>query len=218
MALALFDLDNTLLAGDSDYLWGVFLVEKGLVDGSLYQSANDRFYRQYAEGCLDIHEFLNFALSPLASIELELLLQLQSEFMQSRIREIMTLSGQRKVDEHRANGDTTLIITATNRFVTEPIAAAFGVDALIATEPEMRDGKYTGKVAGTPSFQHGKITRLETWMQEHNENLRDSWFYSDSHNDLPLLEQVSHPVAVDPDKKLRDIARLRGWTITSFRN
>jgi HAD superfamily hydrolase (TIGR01490 family) len=218
MGLALFDLDNTLLAGDSDYLWGCFLVEKGLVDGELYQQANDRFYKEYAEGRLDIHEFLNFALTPLASFEITLLQALQREFMETRIREIMTSTGQRKVDEHRAKGDITLIITATNRFVTEPIAAAFGVDELIATEPEMLNGKYTGKVAGTPSFQHGKITRLQVWMQEHGENLENSWFYSDSHNDLPLLEQVSHPVAVDPDKQLQQIASERGWPITSFRS
>lgn len=218
MALALFDLDNTLLAGDSDYLWGCFLVEKGLVDGEVYKQANDRFYQDYAEGRLDIHEFLNFALTPLASFELELLQSLQHEFMATRIREIMTRTGQHKIDEHRANGDTILIITATNRFVTAPIAAAFGVDDLIATEPEIHNGKYTGRVAGTPSFQHGKIVRLQAWMQEHDENLENSWFYSDSHNDLPLLEQVSHPVAVDPDKQLQQIASQRGWPITSFRN
>jgi HAD superfamily hydrolase (TIGR01490 family) len=218
MALALFDLDNTLLAGDSDYLWGVFLVEKGLVDGELYRTANERFYKEYAEGRLDIHEFLNFALSPLASFELERLQTLHREFMQTRIRGIMTRIGQNKVNEHKAKGDATLIITATNRFVTEPIAAAFGVDDLIATEPEMHNGKYTGRVAGTPSFQHGKITRLQTWMESHDQNLDDSWFYSDSHNDLPLLEQVSHPVAVDPDQKLLQIAQQRGWPIVSFRD
>jgi HAD superfamily hydrolase (TIGR01490 family) len=218
MALALFDLDNTLLAGDSDYLWGVFLVDKGLVDGELYKTANERFYKQYAEGLLDIHEFLNFALSPLARIELEVLQTLHQEFMQTRIREIMTQTGQNKVDEHKAKGDTTLIITATNRFVTQPIAAAFGVDDLIATEPEMQNGRYTGRVAGTPSFQQGKIKRLQAWMESHDQNLADSWFYSDSHNDLPLLEQVSHPVAVDPDQKLQQIAEQRGWPIISFRD
>jgi len=218
MGLALFDLDNTLLAGDSDYLWGVFLVDKGLVDGELYRTANERFYKEYAEGRLDIHEFLNFALTPLASFETELLLELQREFMDTRIRQIMTSTGRNKVDEHKARGDTTLIITATNRFVTQPIAAAFGVDDLIATEPEMRDGKYTGRVAGTPSFQHGKITRLQAWMQAHGASLENSWFYSDSHNDLPLLEQVSHPVAVDPDTQLQQIASDRGWPIISFRD
>jgi HAD superfamily hydrolase (TIGR01490 family) len=218
MPLALFDLDNTLLAGDSDYLWGCFLVEKGLVDGRLYQQANDRFYAEYAEGRLDIHEFLNFALTPLATFDTELLTRLHEEFMQGSIRDIMTRAGQEKVAEHKAMGHTTLIITATNSFVTAPIAQAFAVDHLIATEPEIINGKYTGKVAGVPSFQHGKITRLQAWMQAHNETLEDSWFYSDSHNDLPLLEQVSHPVAVDPDKQLARIAGERGWQITSFRN
>lgn len=218
MALALFDLDNTLLAGDSDYLWGVFLADKGLVDAELYRTTNERFYQQYAEGLLDIHEFLNFALSPLARIEPELLQTLQGEFVKTRILDIMTSTGQEKVNEHKARGDTTVIITATNRFVTEAIAAAFGVDDLIATEPEMINGRYTGRVAGTPSFQRGKITRLQTWMESNNQNLDDSWFYSDSHNDIPLLEQVSHPVAVDPDPHLEQTARERGWPITSFRN
>ncbi len=218
MALALFDLDNTLLAGDSDYLWGVFLASKGLVDTEFYQTTNERFYQDYAEGRLDIHEFLNFALSPLASFDLDLLQSLHREYMDSQIRAIMTATGQSKIDEHRASGDTTLIITATNRFVTAPIAEAFGVDDLIATEPEMRDGKYTGRVAGIPSFQHGKITRLQEWMQAHDETLDNSWFYSDSHNDLPLLEQVSHPVAVDPDKSLAKTAAERGWPIISFRD
>lgn len=218
MALALFDLDNTLLAGDSDYLWGVFLVEKGLVDGELYRTANERFYQDYAAGRLDIHEFLNFALSPLAKFDLDQLQSLHREYMDKQICAIMTATGQRKIDEHRARGDTTLIITATNRFVTAPIATAFGVDDLIATEPEMQNGRYTGRVAGTPSFQHGKITRLQEWMQAHDENLEDSWFYSDSHNDLPLLEQVSHPVAVDPDETLAATASERGWPIVSFRD
>lgn len=218
MTLALFDLDNTLLAGDSDYLWGCFLVEKGLVDGELYRQANARFYAQYAEGKLDIHEFLNFALTPLAKFELETLADLHREFMAQNIRSIMTAVGRDKINEHRALGHTTLIITATNRFVTEPIAREFGVDDLIATEPEIKHGKYTGRVAGTPSFQHGKITRLEDWMQARGETLEDSWFYSDSHNDLPLLERVSHPVAVDPDASLKQIAGARGWPITSFRD
>ncbi len=218
MSLALFDLDNTLLAGDSDYLWGVFLVEKGLVDGALYREANERFYRQYADGELDIHEFLNFSLSPLAQIDTDTMQALHGEFMTQHIRPLMTALGQEKIAQHKELGDTTLIITATNRFVTEPIARAFGVDALIATEPEMRDGRYTGRVAGTPSFQHGKITRLQQWMDEHGETLEDSTFYSDSHNDLPLLELVEQPVAVDPDDTLKAVAERHGWPVISFRD
>ena len=217
MSLALFDLDNTLLAGDSDYLWGVFLVEKGLVDGELYKAANEKFYQQYADGELDIHEFLNFSLNPLSQIPMPTLAALHEEFMDKHIRPLMTSLGKEKIEQHKELGDTTLIITATNRFVTEPIARAFGVDDLIATEPEIVDGRYTGKVAGTPCFQQGKITRLQQWMQTHDETLEDSTFYSDSHNDLPLLNIVEQPVAVDPDPQLEKTATENGWPVISFR-
>ena len=218
MPLALFDLDNTLLAGDSDYLWGCYLVDKGLVDGQLYKEANERFYREYAEGRLDIHEFLNFALQPLADNDPVVLRSLHREFMDSRVRPIMARRGQELIARHKADGDRTVIITATNSFVTGPIARAFGVDDLIATEPEIIDGHYTGKVAGIPCFQHGKIEKLHAWLEQAGIEVGDSWFYSDSHNDLPLLEEVVHPVAVDPDDQLRAVASKRGWPITSFRD
>ncbi len=218
MSLALFDLDNTLLAGDSDYLWGVFLVEKGLVDGELYKAANEKFYQQYADGELDIHEFLNFSLNPLSQIPMPTLAGLHEEFMDQQIRPLMTALGREKIEQHKELGDTTLIITATNRFVTEPIARAFGVDDLIATEPEIIDGRYTGRVAGTPCFQRGKITRLQQWMEANGETLEDSTFYSDSHNDLPLLNIVEQPVAVDPDPQLEKTATDNGWPVISFRD
>ena len=218
MSLALFDLDNTLLAGDSDYLWGCFLVAKGLVDGRLYEEANERFYREYAEGRLDIHEFLHFALQPLADNDPALLQSLHREFMEQHIRPIMTRRGMELMHEHRDRGHRTVIITATNSFVTGPIAQAFGTDDLIATEPEIIDGRYTGEVAGVPCFQRGKIEKLHAWLETAGVDLGDSWFYSDSHNDLPLLEEVTHPVAVDPDDRLRAIAVERGWEITSFRD
>ncbi|MFC1589648.1 HAD family hydrolase [Pseudomonadota bacterium] len=217
MALALFDLDNTLLAGDSDYLWGCFLSDKGLVDRALYEQANLRFYEQYKQGTLDIHEFLNFALTPLAENDFDRLQGFHAEFMSSSIREIMTETGQARINHHRQQGDTIVIITATNSFVTGPIAKAFGADHLIATEPEIIDGQYTGKVAGTPCFQHGKITKLNEWLEQTGKNLEGSYFYSDSHNDLPLLEQVAYPVAVDPDDQLKAIAQERNWKIESFR-
>jgi HAD superfamily hydrolase (TIGR01490 family) len=217
MPLALFDLDNTLLAGDSDYLWGCFLVDRGLVDRQLYEQANDRFYKEYAEGRLDIHEFLNFALQPLAEIDADTLRSLHREFMETSIRPIMTAAGRDKIAMHQQRGDHIVIITATNSFVTGPIAEAFGVADLIATEPERIDGRYTGRVAGTPCFQHGKIERLHDWLQTSGMNMEGSWFYSDSHNDLPLLETVAHPVAVDPDPQLQATAEQRGWQITSFR-
>lgn len=218
MSLALFDLDNTLLAGDSDYLWGCFLVDQGLVDGKIYEEANERFYREYAEGRLDIHEFLNFALQPLAENDTSVLQSLHREFMEKHIQPIMTRRGRGLIAEHSRKGDHTVIITATNSFVTAPIAQAFGVDDLIATEPEIIDGRYTGKVAGIPCFQHGKIEKLHAWLDTSGIDFDGSWFYSDSHNDLPLLEEVAHPVAVDPDDQLRAIAVERGWSITSFRS
>jgi HAD superfamily hydrolase (TIGR01490 family) len=218
MSLALFDLDNTLLAGDSDYLWGCFLVDRGLVDKQLYEEANQRFYHQYTEGTLDIHEFLNFALQPLANNDAQVLRSFHQAFMEQYIRPIMTRLGQEMIDKHRQQGDHPVIITATNSFVTGPIARAFGVSNLIATEPEIINGRYTGKVTGTPCFQHGKIERLHAWLEQMKMDFEDSWFYSDSHNDLPLLEAVARPVAVDPDDSLRAISAERGWPITSFRN
>jgi HAD superfamily hydrolase (TIGR01490 family) len=217
MSLALFDLDNTLLAGDSDYLWGCFLVDKGLVDKQLYEEANERFYHEYKQGKLDIHEFLNFALQPLADNDAEVLQSLHQEFMATRIKPLMTRAGKELIAKHRSAGDHPVIITATNSFVTRPIAQAFGVEDLIATEPEIINGRYTGKVAGTPCFQRGKIERLRGWLEITGMDFANSWFYSDSHNDLPLLEEVAHPVAVDPDDTLRAIASERGWQITSFR-
>lgn len=218
MALALFDLDNTLLSDDSDYLWGCFLSDKGLVDKELYEQANLRFYQQYKQGTLDIFEFLHFALTPLAENDFDKLQTLHVEFMESLIRPVMTQAGQAKIKQHREQGDTLVIITATNSFVTAPIAKAFGVDHLIATEAEIVDGQYTGKVRGTPCFQQGKITKLNEWLETSGKNLQGSYFYSDSHNDLPLLEQVAHPIAVDPDDQLKAIAQERQWQIISLRN
>ena len=218
MPLALFDLDNTLLAGDSDYLWGCFLVEKGLVERQLYERANERFYRDYAAGNLDIHEYLNFALEPLAHNDPALLRSLHDEFMEKYIEPIMTPIGREQIARHTRRGDHAVIITATNSFVTAPIARAFGVSDLIATEPEVVDGRYTGRVDGVPCFQQGKIERLHAWLDATRMDFDNSWFYSDSHNDLPLLEEVANPVAVDPDDQLRAIAKERDWPITSFRS
>lgn len=217
MALALFDLDNTLLAGDSDYLWGCFLASKGLVDKHIYEEANLRFYEDYKQGTLDIHEFLSFALTPLAENDADDLRAMHEEFMEESIKPIMNPAGKDKVEEHRSNGDHLVIITATNSFVTGPIAHAFGINDLIATEPEMINGQYTGKIDGIPCFQDGKITKLNKWLENSSMNLEGSYFYSDSHNDLPLLEQVTFPVAVDPDKTLEKVANERGWPIQNFR-
>jgi HAD superfamily hydrolase (TIGR01490 family) len=217
MALALFDLDNTLLADDSDFLWGWFLVDNGLVDKATYDAANQRFYDEYKKGTLDIFEFLAFSLKPLTRFSPEKLAELHQAFMQKHILPAMTEKGLAQVQAHRDRGDFTLIITATNSFVTGPIAKAFKVDELIATEPEIIDGKYTGKVAGTPCFQEGKITRLKQWLENTSHDLENSTFYSDSHNDLALLELVENPVAVDPDQQLLTTARKQNWPVISFR-
>lgn len=217
MALALFDLDNTLLDGDSDYLWGCFLAEHGIVDAEAYESENQRFYDQYLEGSLDIHEFLRFQLKPLATHKRAQLEAWREQYLVEKIDPILLPRARALLDKHRAQGDQLLIITATNRFITEPIAKRYGVDQLLATEPEIVAGEYTGAVNGTPCFQTGKVEQLHNWLEKENQTLEGSWFYSDSHNDLPLLEQVEYPVAVDPDDKLKSHARAMGWPITSLR-
>lgn len=217
MKLAIFDLDNTLLFGDSDHMWGQFLIEQGLVQRESYERENDRFYREYRAGTLDIFEFLRFSLRPLAENPLDALLALRHQFVLSKIQPIITPASRALLRQHREAGHTLLIITATNHFITEPIAAALGVDDLIATDPEFKGGRFTGNVAGVPSFREGKVKRLEQWMAKRGANLADSWFYSDSHNDLPLLELVTHPVAVDPDETLMQHARAKGWPVISLR-
>jgi HAD superfamily hydrolase (TIGR01490 family) len=217
MSLALFDLDNTLLSGDSDYLWGQYLVDIGVVDGDAYEQANLRFYEDYKQGRLDIMAFLAFSLRPLAENEPAQLLRWREDFIEQRIRPLIGQPARDLVEQHREAGDTLLIITATNRFVTEPIAALLDIPHLIATEPEQRDGRFTGRVSGTPSFREGKVERLHAWLRSHGEQLHDASFYSDSHNDLPLLEQVGRPVAVDPDEALRRFAQRAGWPIISLR-
>ncbi|MCU7930830.1 MAG: HAD-IB family hydrolase [Candidatus Thiodiazotropha sp. (ex Codakia rugifera)] len=213
MALAIFDLDNTLLAGDSDYLWGEFLVEKGIVDGEEYRRENERFYEEYKAGRLDIIEFQRFSLKPLRDNRTEQLLDWRQEFLDSKISPIISQQARQLVENHKAAGDQLLIITATNSFITTPIARQFGIDDIIATEPEVLDGHYTGEVAGEPSFRDGKVNRLQSWLKERQQDLRGSFFYSDSHNDLPLLESVEYPIAVDPDETLTKIATERNWTI-----
>jgi HAD superfamily hydrolase (TIGR01490 family) len=218
MALAIFDLDNTLLGGDSDYLWGEFLVENKLVDGITYQQKNQDFYDQYLAGTMDIFEFLAFQLKPLADNSLEDLVRWREQYLQEKIDPIILQDGLALIKQHQQQGDKTLIITATNSFITAPIAEKLGIPNLIATEPEMADGLYTGNVAGTPSYQAGKVTRLNQWLEGHHLNLEGSYFYSDSHNDIPLLELVDHPVAVDADANLQAVATKQGWQVISLRH
>lgn len=218
MRLAIFDLDNTLIAGDSDHSWGEFLVQKKLVDEEVYRQANDRFYQDYKAGTLDIHEYLRFSLAPLARHSMIELDQFHAEFMAGIIEPMMQPKAFALLDSHRRQGDFLLIITATNGFVTRPIAQRLGVDDILATDPEIIDGRYTGNSLGVPCFQGGKVIRLEQWMNEKGFSLEDAFFYSDSINDLPLLEQVTHPVVVDGDERLTAIAQERGWKHISLRD
>jgi len=218
LTLAIFDLDNTLLAGDSDHAWGEFLVEEGMVDAEDYKQANDRFYQEYLNGELDIFHYQRFILQPLSRHNMEELEAWREDFMRKKVAPMMLDKAAKLLAEHREQGHTLMIITATNRFITEPIAHKLGVEHLIATEPELVNGRFTGEVAGTPSFQEGKVERLNDWLAGNGESLAGAWFYSDSRNDVPLLEKVENPVAVDPDPTLEEIARERGWPVMSLRD
>jgi HAD superfamily hydrolase (TIGR01490 family) len=214
MSLALFDLDHTLLRGDSDHAWGEYLAGQGAVDPGLFRAENERYYAAYVAGTLDIFEFLEqHQLKPLARYDRATLDRWHEGFMREKIAPLITASARELVEHHRARGDTLIVITSTNRFITAPIARAFDIPHLIATEPEERDGRFTGKVSGIPSYREGKVTRLREWMRANNRSLDDSWFYSDSHNDLPLLRLVTHPVAVNPDPELARHAASHGWKV-----
>ena len=220
MELVLFDLDNTLLAGDSDFEWAQFLIKRGVLDREVHEAANQVFYEQYKAGTLDIHAFLDFQLKPLSRHKREELDRWHREFMADHITPIMLPAATALVREHMARGALTAIVTATNSFVTGPIARAFGIPHLIATIPAAEDGEFTGKPRGLPSFREGKITRVEAWLESlglHWGSFAASYFYSDSLNDLPLLSCVTHPVAVDPDDTLRAHAVGAGWKVMSLR-
>lgn len=218
MRLALFDLDNTLLAGDSDFEWAQFLIDKGVLDREVYEARNQQFYEQYKAGTLDIHEFLDFQLKPLSRHPRSQLEEWNREFLRMRILPIVTQKARDLVQSHAH--DARVVVTATNSFVTRPIAREFGIEYLIATDPEESGGEFTGRVQGVPSFREGKVTRVEAWLAEHSLSwsaFSETWFYSDSLNDIPLLERVSHPVAVDPDETLKEHALAQGWMIISLR-
>ena len=220
MNLALFDLDNTLLAGDSDFEWAQFLIDKGVLDAEVHAARNTEFYRQYREGTLDIHEFLDFQLAPLARHDRAELEHWHDEFMRARIQPMITVAARERVARHAAAGDLLAIVTATNSFVTGPICRELGIPHLIATIPAQTMGRFTGKPRGLPAFRDGKVARVEAWLESLGlwwGSFAESWFYSDSHNDLPLLEAVSHPVAVDADETLAALAAARGWSRISLR-
>ena len=211
MPLAIFDLDKTLIGGDSDFLWGEYLSEIGAVDVNTYQQKNQYFFDEYAKGRLDINEYLEFCLEPLSQNSMETLTRWHADFMQQKIESILLPKAQLMVDKHKAQGDRVLVITATNRFITTPIVARYGISDLLATEPEIVNERYTGKVAGEPCFQAGKIKHLHRWLAQTGEDLTGAYFYSDSHNDLPMLELVDNPVVVHGDEILLEVARQRNW-------
>ncbi|WP_211826324.1 HAD family hydrolase [Kistimonas asteriae] len=218
MALVLFDLDNTLLAGDSDHTWGEFMVDRKLVDEQAYRETNDKFYQDYLQGKLDIKAHLACCLAPLTEHAMETLHRMRDEFVQERIVPMIAQGARALIRRHQEAGDTLMIITATNRFVTEPIAHLLGIDQLLASDVEVKNARYTGKSEGIPCYQEGKVTRLKQWLDENKDiTLEGSVFYSDSHNDLPLMELIDNPVAVDPDEKLAVIAQQKNWPIISLR-
>jgi HAD superfamily hydrolase (TIGR01490 family) len=219
--LALFDLDNTLLAGDSDYNWSLFLIGEGLLDAKTHQDRNEQFYQDYKNGCLNITEFLAFQLKPLSEHSKKFLDELHVKYMDKVIRPMMTKKAQALVDEHQAAGDLCVVITATNSFVTKPIATAYGIEHLLGSDPEMVNGEYTGGVTGVPTYKEGKVIRLNQWLEARGTKLSDyevSYFYSDSHNDLPLMKLVTNPVAVDADETLTAYAKAQAWPAISLRD
>jgi len=219
MQLALFDLDHTLLSGDSDYEWTQYLVSKGIVDRTTHEARNAEFYEQYKAGIMDIHEFLDFQLRPLADHTRADLEAWHADFMETQIRPRLSQKARDLVKKHLDAGDICTMVTATNSFVTGPIARELGIPHLIATIPAQEDGRFTGKPRGLPSFREGKIARVDAWLESMGlwwNNFQRSWFYSDSHNDLPLLLRVTDPVVVDPDATLRAHAEKAGWPILSI--
>ena len=217
MSLAIFDLDNTLIGGDSDFLWGEFIGEEGIVDANAYRKKNEYFYQQYDLGTLDIYAWLEFCLEPLTRYSMTELQELHHRFMIQKIEPILLDKAQNCINRHKERGDTVLVITASTSFVTAPIVKKYGINHLLATEPEIKAGRYTGGVSGIPCFQSGKVDKLMPWLQKNEETLTGSTFYSDSHNDLPLLELVDNPVAVNADKILTKIAEKKGWEVLNWR-
>ena len=217
MALAIFDLDHTLLNGDSDYLWGEYMVANQIVDEAVYQRENKAFLDDYLRGELDNEVYLQFALKPLTQHPIDRLYAWRKDYVNNWIQPIVAKGALALLDRHRAKGDDLIIISATNLFITAPIAELLGIDQILSTEPEIIDNQYTGQYLGTPTFKEGKVTVLNEWLKNTNHSLDNSYFYSDSINDLPLLEQVATPIAVNPDEKLSAIAIERNWQILDLR-
>ena len=217
MALTLFDLDNTLITDDSDYLWGQYLVEHHIVDPAQYAEKNRQFFEDYEQGTLDIDSYLKFSLKPLSLHSMQQLNKWRTDYVENVIRPIVAKGSRNIIEKHRSRGDTLMIISATNLFITQPIAELLNIPHILATRPEIVNGRYTGKYTGIATFQNGKVSALNEWLKDNNMDLSDSTFYSDSHNDLPLLESVEHPVAVNPDKILLQTAQNNSWPIIDLR-
>jgi HAD superfamily hydrolase (TIGR01490 family) len=217
LELALFDLDHTLLDGDSDALWGRFLVREGAVDAEEYAREGTRYMAEYRAGRLDIQEFMAFGLRPLRDHPLERLESWRARYLAEWVRPRITRGARELLARHRAAGHTLAVITATNSFIAGPVTDELGVPHLIATEPERADGRFTGRVAGPACFREGKVEKLDAWLATLGSRARETWFYSDSHNDLPLLSRVDHPIAVNPDETLAEIARVRNWPVLTLR-
>ena len=217
MSLAIFDLDNTLIGGDSDYLWGEFLCDIGAVDVKTHREKNEHYFQQYNLGTLDIHEYSEFAIEPLSRFSMSELASMHEQFITEKIKPIILDKAQQLIDKHKSQGDTILVITATSRFVTEAIANLYGIENILAIEAEIVDGRYTGKIVGIPTYASGKVDNLMLWLEQNSETLVGSSFYSDSHNDIPLLEVVDRPVAVNPNDALRVHAEDKNWPILDLR-
>ena len=218
MPLVIYDLDNTLIGGDSDYLWGEFLCDEGIIsDRESFHKMNDYFYHQYETGELNIFAWAEFSFKVLTKHSLDELNKLRKDFVDRKIKPILLEKAQSCINNHKEKGDTVLVITASNTFITKPIIEMYGIDHLLATEPEFISGRFTGKVSGIPCFQSGKIDNLMPWLKKNNESLIGSYFYSDSHNDLPLLELVDNPIAVNSDKILSSAAHKNGWPVLDWR-
>ncbi len=216
MQLALFDLDNTLLTGDSDSGWISYLVDQGILDRQTFEQQNAVFFAQYQAGTLDIDEYHAFQMQSLTCLPRAALESHLVDYLETRIRPMITEKARSQVNRHLENGDLCALVTATNCFITSPICREFGIPHLIATVAAQENGEFTGKPRGTPSFREGKISRVDEWLESlglWRGSFERSWFYSDSLNDLPLLEIVSDPVAVNPDPTLRAHAERAGWEI-----
>ena len=219
MNLAIFDLDNTLLNGDSDYNWALFLIKKGFIDKAIYEKKNEQFYQDYQNGNLNVFDYCGFQFEVLRKNKREIVEQLRDQYLTEVVLPMIPKKAYALVDQHRSNGDKLLIITATNSFITKPIGKIFGIDDLIGTDPEEVNGNFTGKVEGIPSFQEGKVIRLMSWLKDKNlsmESYKKTFFYSDSRNDIPLLEEVTNPVAANPDDFLLAKAKEKGWPVINL--